>query len=96
MLHANQILGCICRGSISRDRDVIIPLCACHSVSGLLHLVLTHTIKKKKKKRHRLERVQKGVMKMNRRVEILLCEERLKELGLFNLLKGWEHLITPF
>lgn len=51
MLHANQILGCICRGSISRDRDVIIPLCACHSVPGLLHLVLTHTIKKKKKKK---------------------------------------------
>lgn len=60
---------------------MIIPLCACPSVPELLHLVLIHTIEKKHKKKDTdcLESVQESVMKMNRKLESLLCEERLKE-----------------
>ena len=83
---ANRILSCIKRSVTSRSRKVILLLC-----SALVRPHLGSRIQlwspQHKKYMELLERVQKRMTKMIRGMEHLSYEERLRELGLFNLEK---------
>jgi len=76
---ANQTLGCVRRGVMSRHRDIIIPLC-----SALVRPHLDYCVQlwspQFKKDVHRLERVQMKVMEMIKGLESLPYKERLREL----------------
>lgn len=72
--------------SMRRDKDVLVR-------PGVQVLSPQST-----KDTDRLESTQRQAMKMIRGLESLLCEERLKELGLFTLENSWlrHDIITVF
>lgn len=72
--------------SMRRDKDVLVR-------PGVQVLSPQFT-----KDTDRLESTQRQAVKMIRGLESLLCEERLKELGLFTLEKSWlrDDIITVF
>ena len=83
----NCILSCIRRGVVSRATDVTIPLYSallrphvvyCIQIWGLQH----------EKDMELSEHVQRRAAKMIRGLELLFCEERLRELSLLSLEKG--------
>ena len=82
----HHILGCIKRSMTSRSRKVILS-----PYSALLRSHLEYCVQfwstPHKKDMELLEQVQKRATKMIRRLEHLLYEDTLRELGFFSLEK---------
>ena len=80
------VLGCSRQSISSRWREVVLPLCSAllrpHPECWVQCWALQY-----RRDADILERVQQRDMNMTKRMEHLLCEKRLRQLGLFSLEK---------
>ncbi|KAJ7422496.1 hypothetical protein BTVI_13836 [Pitangus sulphuratus] len=83
---ANDILGCFQRSVARRLREGILPLYS-FLVRPHLECCIQLWGPQKRKGMDFLEQVQSRVTKIIRETELFSCEERLRELKLFNLEK---------
>jgi len=81
---ASGTLGCIKKSVFSRWREVILPLYSA-MVSPHLNIVSSSAILSSKKTGIQEEGIQQRATKMIKCLELLPCEERLSNLGLYSL-----------
>ena len=94
---ANCILGCIKRSVARRSREGILPP-YCALVKLQLESCIQLWSPQHRKDMELLEWVQRSATQMVRRMEHLSYEDRLRDLGLFDLEKRrlWGDLISAF
>jgi len=83
---ANCILGCIKRSVVSRSREMISSLYSA-LVKPHLEFCIQMWSLQYRRDMDLLEQIQRGVTKMIQGMEHFPCEDRLRELGLFILVK---------
>ena len=81
---ANCILGCIKGNMVNRSREMILPLYSALVRDHLEYCIQTWS-PQYRRDMNLLDHAQRGATKVIQGMEHLFCEDKMRELGLFNL-----------